>query len=127
MTGKDLIVILSRNNSVVADTRIKSNDIKTSAGTLEVASATQQDWKEFLAGRAEWQLSINYLVLASAQLLNLLFVRQTFTITIRDAARTVGLTGEAIMTDCGNVAAIETLATGSFQLKGNGALSAIST
>lgn len=122
MTGKDITVILSRNNTALANTRIRSNEIQTSCDMIEKASASQQDWKEYVAGRNSWTLTVNYLVLASAQVADLLYVGQTFDITMKSGNSEL-LTGSAIITGVKNTATVGTLAQGSFTLQGSGALS----
>lgn len=122
MTGKDITVILSRNNTALANTRIRSNEIQTSCDMIEKASASQQDWKEYVAGRNSWTLTVNYLVLASAQVADLLYVGQTFDITIKSGNSEL-LTGSAIITGVKNTATVGNLAQGGFTLQGSGALS----
>ena len=126
MTGKDITVILSQGNTALAATRIRSNDIQTGCDTIEKASPTQQEWKEYITGRKGWTLTVNYLVLATAQVADLLSIGQTFDITMKSGS-TALLTGEAIMTGVKNTATIGSLAQGSFTLQGSGALSAAST
>ena len=82
MTGKDITLVLSQNGTALASTRIRSNDIQTKADIIERSSATQQSWREFIAGRNEWSLTVGYLVLASSQVKDLLMVGQTFDITM---------------------------------------------
>lgn len=122
MTGKDITVILSRNNTALANTRIRSNEIQTSCDMIEKASASQQDWKEYVAGRNSWTLTVNYLVLASAQVADLLYVGQTFDITMKSGNSEL-LTGSAIITNVKNTATVGNLAQGGFTLQGSGALS----
>jgi len=122
MTGKDLIVILSRGGVALASTRIKSHDIKTQCSTIETASGTQQDWEECVAGRKSWTLSVNYLVLAASQVRDLLYIGQTFDITVKDSGNNSSVTGHAIMTGVGGSGGVGTLARGSFSLRGNGSL-----
>jgi predicted secreted protein len=122
MTGKDITVILSRNNTALANTRIRSNEIQTSCDMIEKASASQQDWKEYVAGRNSWTLTVNYLVLASAQVADLLYVGQTFDITMKSGNSEL-LTGSAIITGVKNTATVGNLAQGGFTLQGSGALS----
>lgn len=122
MTGKDITVILSRNNTALANTRIRSNEIQTSCDMIEKASASQQDWKEYVAGRNSWTLTVNYLVLASAQVADLLYVGQTFDITMKSGNSEL-LTGSAIITGVKNTSTVGNLAQGGFTLQGSGALS----
>ena len=122
MTGKDIIVILSQNGTPMASTAIKSDDIQTRADTIEKASSTQQQWREYIAGRKEWTLTTNYLVLAAAKLTDVLLVGQSFDVTIRHISENVLLTGQAILTDCNQTHTVNSLCQGSFTFRGNGPL-----
>ena len=122
MTGKDIIVILSQNGTPMASTRIKSDDIQTHADAIEKASATQQTWKEVIAGRKEWTLNVNYLVLAAAKLTDVLLAGQMFDITIRHISENVSLTGQALLTDAKQTHTVNSLCQGSFTFRGNGPL-----
>ena len=126
MTGKDIIVILSQGGTALASTSIRSQDIQTSCATIEKASSTQQDWEEHIAGRKSWNLTVNYLVLASAQVNDLLYVGQTFDVRM-DIGETTYLVGKAIMNQVKQTATIGNLAQGSFSLKGSGPLAAPTT
>ena len=123
MTGKDIIVILSQNNVAMASTCIKSQDIKVDADMMEKASQTQHEWKEYAAGRKGWQLSINYLVLTSTKILDLLLAGGTFTVTMRESGtQTGGVTGTALLRSVGQVFTVGSLAQGNFSLLGSGPL-----
>lgn len=124
MTGKDITVIIAQDGTALASTRIKSNDIKTKCDTIEKASATQQTWKEFVAGRSEWSINVGYLVLAAPQVSNMLLVSQTFdlTLTANDGTSTVTLTGKAILTAADIKANTGSLAQGTFAFQGTGPL-----
>lgn len=126
MTGKDITVTLLQGGVALANTRIRSNDIQTGCDTIEKASSSQQDWKEYVAGRKGWTLTVNYLVLASTQVADLLYAGQTFDITMK-SGNTNLLTGTALMTAVKQVATVGNLATGAFTLQGSGALSTAST
>ena len=126
MTGKDIIVILSQGGTALASTSIRSQDIQTSCATIEKASSTQQDWEEHIAGRKSWNLTVNYLVLSSAKVNDLLYVGQTFDVRM-DIGETTYLVGKAIMNQVKQTATIGNLAQGSFSLKGSGPLAAPTT
>lgn len=126
MTGKDIIVILSQGGTALASTSIRSQDIQTSCATIEKASSTQQDWEEHIAGRKSWNLTVNYLVLSSAKVNDLLYVGQTFDISM-NIGETTYLVGKAIMIQVKQTATIGNLAQGSFSLKGSGPLAAPTT
>jgi predicted secreted protein len=122
MTGKDLIVILSQNGTALASTAIRSQEIQTSAETIEKASATQQDWKEYVAGRKAWSLSVSYLVLTASKVADLLMVGQTFDVTVKDVDNTSSVSGVAILSSVKHTAPVGNLANGSFTFVGSGPL-----
>lgn len=124
MTGKDIKVILSQSGTAIAATCIRSNDIRTKADMIEKASATQQEWKEYIAGRAEWTMNADFLVLSSSQMLDLLKVRQTFdiTMTATDGQSSSSLVGKVILAAVDIKASTGSLAKGSFQFQGTGML-----
>lgn len=122
MTGKDIIIILSQGGTAVASTAVRSQEIQTQAETIEKASSQQSDWREYIAGRKEWTLTVSYLVLASEKIRDLLNVGQTFDITVKDADDNQSVTGSAILTSVKQTAAIHNLANGSFSFRGNGPL-----
>ena len=124
MIGQDILVILSQGGTALASTCVKSQDIQTDCPTIEKASSTQQDWVEKIAGRKSWSISINYLVMRAAQVRDLLYIGQTFTVTVRDRNNTSGgsISGTAIMTNVHGLASFGNLATGSMKLEGSGAL-----
>lgn len=117
-------MILSQGGTALASTCVKSQDIQTDCPTIEKASSTQQDWVEKISGRKSWSISINYLVMRAAQVRDLLYTGQTFTVTVRDRNNTSGgsISGTAIMTNVHGLASFGNLATGSMKLEGSGAL-----
>ena len=124
MTGKDILLVLSQGGTAIASTAIKSQDVKTKADTIERASSSQQRWKEFVAGRKEWEVTASYLVLTSAKILDLLKVGQTFSVTVKkNGDNTNTVSGTAILTSVRQTAAVGNLAQGSFSFIGTGALS----
>jgi predicted secreted protein len=122
MTGQDIIVILSQGSTVVASAAIRSDEINTACPSIERASATQQGWKEVLAGRKSWSLTLNYLMLAAARLRDVLLIGQMFDVTIRDKSNTSTLTGKALMTGAKQTHTTGNLCQGSFSLEGSGPL-----
>ena len=122
MTGKDIIMIFSQSGTALASTCIKSDEIQTQADTIEKSSATQQDWREYIAGRKEWSVNVSYLVLTAQKITDVLMVGTVFDVTIRDVSSTVSMTGKAILTDCKQSYAVGALAKGSFAFKGSGPL-----
>lgn len=122
MTGKDIVVVLSQGGTAVASAYIRTQDIQTEGEQEERASATQQTWREYLAGRCGWSLTVGYLVLAASQIADLLLVNQTFDVTLKDKDNTCSLVGKAIMRSVKHTATVGNLAQGSFSLLGTGPL-----
>jgi predicted secreted protein len=122
----DTIIILDGNTPIAA---VKSQDIITNADTIETASATQPTWREFIAGRKDWQLTVNYLLLAQSALgvngsgiEDILQVGNTFQFVFCDDEGSEAFSGKAILTQCKITDTIQTLAKGSFSFRGKGAL-----
>ena len=123
MNGKDLIIILSQNNVVMASTYIKSHDVQTDADLLEKASASQQRWKEFETGRLSWQATVNYFVMTSAQIKDVLYTGQKFDAVIKKVGDDVNtLSGMVIMRSAKQSATLGNLCQGVFTLQGTGPL-----
>ena len=123
MTGKDIILVLSQGGTALASTAIKSQDIQTEADVLEKASSSQQSWREYIAGRKGWSVTLSYLVLTSDKILDLLKVGQTFSVTMKKVDdNTNKVTGNAILKAVKQTASVGNLAQGSWNLQGTGAL-----
>ena len=70
------ILILKMNGEPVA--AVKGNDIETASGLMEVASATQGQWREYINGRKTWAMSATWLLQSSAAMASTLQVGQVF-------------------------------------------------
>ena len=123
MTGKDVILTLSQNGVALANTKIKSQSIKSQCGVIEKASSTQQDWVEVIAGRKSWTLTVRYLVLSGSQVKDVLKVGQTFSITMQEyGSSTNKVTGTALLSGVDAEYPTGNLAQGTFTFTGSGAL-----
>ena len=123
MTGKDVILTLSQGGVALANTRIKSQSIKSQCGVIEKASSTQQDWVEVVAGRKSWSLTVRYLVLSGSQVKDVLKVGQMFDITMNEYGSTTNkVTGTALLSGVDAEYPTGNLAQGTFTLTGSGAL-----
>ena len=102
----------------------KSDDIEVVCGTNEVVSPTQGNWREFIAGRKEWQLTTNYLVQSNTgnEIDKVLNVGGKYPIRFIDNTSLSELRGYAILVSAKISAIKGNLVTGSFQFKGTGAL-----
>lgn len=118
MNGNNIIVY--RDETAIAATR--SDEIQTEAGVIEIASATQQEWQEIIAGRKSWGMTTNFLVTSTTRVLDLLRNGESCLLSIRDRSGNVLLQGYAICTTCRGSFAQSNLAQGVFTFRGNGPL-----
>ena len=121
------IFVVSIGNTPIAGA--KSDDIEVSCETIEVASPSQSDFREFMAGRKEWNINTNYLVQASSALHDansglgdVLNVGKTYSIAFMHEGWYYYLHGSAILTKCVIRATKGSLVQGSFAFKGTGEL-----
>ena len=123
MTGKDVILTLSQGGVALANTKIKSQSIKSQCGVIEKASSTQQNWVEVVAGRNSWSLTVRYLVLSGSQVKDVLKVGQMFDITMNEYGSTTNaVTGTALLSAVDAEYPTGNLAQGTFTFTGSGAL-----
>lgn len=123
MTGKDVILTLSQGGVALANTKIKSQSIKSQCGVIEKASSTQQNWVEVVAGRNSWSLTVRYLVLSGSQVKDVLKVGQMFDITMNEYGSTTNkVTGTALLSAVDAEYPTGNLAQGTFTFSGSGAL-----
>ena len=123
MTGKDVILTLSQGGVALANTKIKSQSIKSQCGVIEKASSTQQNWVEVVAGRNSWSLTVRYLVLSGSQVKDVLKVGQMFDVTMNEYGSTTNMVmGTALLSAVDAEYPTGNLAQGTFTLTGSGAL-----
>ena len=120
--GNNLIVTWNDggNQSVIAGTR--TNELQCDGEQLEVCSATDEQWKHFLAGRKTWSVNVSFLLLADGiDIKAALKVNNTYTLYFRK--RSGGsVYGNAILKSFKASAPINGLSNGSFVFQGTGAL-----
>lgn len=124
MNGNYIVIGTVSGQTFTPLAAVKSQDIQNGADTIEKASSTQQNWKEFIAGRKEWGINVNYLVLenANTNVRDVLKVGDTYTLRIKDRDGNYSVTGDAICTQCKQTYSNGNLCAGSFAFKGTGAL-----
>lgn len=124
MNGNYIVIGTVSGQTFTPLAAVKSQDIQNGADTIEKASSSQQDWKEFIAGRKEWGINVNYLVLenANTNVRDVLKVGDTYTLRIKDRDGNYSVTGSAICTQCKQTYSNGNLCAGSFAFKGTGAL-----
>lgn len=113
-------ILVYKNNVAIAC--CKSSELITSAGKIEISSATESMWREFLANRREWKVTANYLVYDEEGTNDMMQVGNTYTLSIRDRSGNIYLQGSAILTTCKQTYTRGSLVQGSFQFQGTGEL-----
>ena len=131
LNGKNIIV-LAGGQPIAA---VKSDDIQTSAETIETSSPGNGAWRTRLTKRKDWKLTTNYLVMSTSALhassvtgiQDLLQVGNEYAIVVRNSTASTdsGVKGTAILTRCKITASVGRLVTGSFEFEGNGELAAV--
>lgn len=118
--GNNIIVLMG--GTAIAGT--KSDELKVDCETIEIASATDQGWVHYLAGRKSWSLNVGWLLLANTDVRKALQVGSSVTIKFkgRGATDASGLSGSAIIKTCKITAVRGNIAQGSFAFVGNGPL-----
>ena len=124
-------IIVYSGGTAIAGTR--SSEVQSGSELIEVSSPTQGTWRQYIAGRKEWSVTVGFLVLSDSALAisnktgvqDLLQVGNTFMLKIkeRNAADSDGVTGSAILKTCKITMTRGNLVQGSFQFTGNGTLS----
>lgn len=102
----------------------RSNEIETECETIEISSPYVGEWRSRITGRKSWQLQGNVLVAAASDMYAVLSVGATYTLYICARNSTPVLYGQAILTRAKIDAAVSSIAKGSFQFVGVGALEA---
>lgn len=102
----------------------KSCTVSTKRDLIERASATQGEAKEFVAGRYEWEVSMDHLVITDSnkQFQGIDILREGQAVTLSIYINGLRRTGSAICTQADLSAPVGGLATGSVRFKGNGKL-----
>ena len=128
MTGNDILVYIwypeEQSGLWIQIGCTKSHEIQHECDMQEVSSPTTGDSKEFLPGRKGWQLNVNYLILASTQVRDILMVGQRFKLSFCPRnAQASGVSGFAYMKVCKITSTRGNLIQGTFSFLGDGELS----
>ena len=128
------IIIVQLNGNTIAGT--KTTEIQVDSELIEIASATQGAYREFIAGRKQWQVTVNYLLMyatyqqmftyPNASMTDALLVGNSYTLKFKNRAnyydQPITLKGTAILRTCKITAQRSNLIQGTFTFVGNGAL-----
>ena len=128
------IILVQVDGHTIAGT--KTTEIQVESELIEIASATQGAYREYLTGRKQWQVTVNYLLMyapfqtmftyPSAALTDALLVGNSYTLKFMNRAShydmPITLKGPAILRTCKITATRGNLIQGTFTFVGNGAL-----
>ena len=122
--GNNIIIGTMSGTTFTAFAAVKSHDVQTSAEAIEIASDTNQDWKEFIAGRKEWGINVSYLVLqdANSNIEDLLKSGNVYAIRIKGRTGNYKLSGNALCLQCKQSYTRGNLSVGNYSFKGVGPL-----
>lgn len=131
ITGKNILIYAGSIGTSPIIAAAKSCTISSNCDLVEKASSTQNTSKEYVAGRDEWEVSLDHLVTTGTMqnpvdpFEGLLKVRGTYTLSIVIGG--VRKIGTAICQHADIRGEVESLGKGSVKFKGSGPLSAPST
>lgn len=123
--GKNIKIYAGTSGTTPVIAMAKSCVVHRKCDLIEKASATNATSKEFVAGREEWEMSLNHLVSSTAPVDGLLKVRNSY--TLRLVIGSTMLQGTAICEDATITGTTGNLGTGSIKFKGSGPLAAPSS
>ena len=129
------IILVQLDGHTIAGT--KTTEIQVESELIEIASATQGTYREYLTGRKQWQVTVNYLLkyatyqtmftYPNASMTDALLVGNSYTLKFMNRAShydmPITLKGTAILRTCKITATRGNLIQGTFTFVGNGALS----
>lgn len=120
MKGNDLILTDSGGQLYAS----KSCDLVVQGEYIEIATANTAQWREYIAGRKDWSISISYLVSEQKIKSDAAMVGQKLSVSIgRRSGQDVELLhGSAIVSEWRITGTRGNLVQGSFTLKGTGPL-----
>lgn len=126
LLGKNLKILTPANDgysSIIAGA--KSCEISVDGEQIEISSPGDGQWRNYLAERKGWQVSVGYLLAAGTFPTEAAMVNTTVTLVVSDG--TTMMQGQAIVKSWKATGNIGNLANGSFVFLGTGALAPVTT
>ena len=99
----------------------KSCDIVVNTDEIETASADNGQWRTYIKGRSDWEMTVSVLVTDVVSVLNS-GVEATMTCQIAGKPGKTYLTGNVICTSARIIGTVGNLTTGAYKFRGNGEL-----
>lgn len=123
------IIIYSRDADEPLVAGVTADRLRVAGETIEIASATSSQWKEFITGRKEWGIDTDYLITTDENIHDYpLRVGQTFNIRVQDSPRygtDSYCIGTVICTECVVDFRQGSLVKGTFSFQGTGPLAGV--
>lgn len=120
------IIIYSRDADEPLVAGVTADRLRVAGETIEIASATSSQWKEFITGRKEWGIDTDYLITTDENIYDYpMRVGQTFNIRVQDSPQYSTdsyCIGTVICTECVIDMRNGSLVKGSFKFQGTGPL-----
>lgn len=120
--GRDILIYSGSSGTTPIIAGAKACTISEKADVQERSSASSQTAREYVAGRTEWDVSINHLVTSGAEFEGIMKVGNTYQLSI--VINGVRKIGKAICVSAEAGGAVGSLSTGSVKFKGTGELTA---
>lgn len=118
--GRNIKIYAGASGSSPLIAAAKSCTISLKGDLIEKSSELQQQYREYIAGRMDWEISISHLVTSTAPFDGILKVNQSYTVRVDVDGTTKS--GTAICMQADIQGAVGSLATGSVKFKGSGPL-----
>jgi hypothetical protein len=124
INGNQIILKKYVNNQWQTIGYIRSQEPTSHADMMEVSNPNQGAWREFLAGRKDWQMTANWIVGVTTQLYWLLEVGEMYKLRCEDRNNSsIYVEGYAFIDTCKITMTRGNIVQGSFHFTGTGALS----
>lgn len=119
--GQNLFIKV--NGYMMAGARV--SDFQSSCETISKSTPLTSNYKEFVVGRRTWKMTVNYLLLAEANVRTVLNLGTVFELVLvgRNSTDSQGVSGRGIMTECKITSTLGNIVQGTFVFTGTGPLS----
>ena len=118
--GRNIKIYSGASGTTALIAAAKSCTVSLKGDLIEKSSESQQQYREYIAGRMDWEISISHLVTSTAPFDGILKVNQSYTVRVDVDGTTKS--GTAICMQADIQGAVGSLATGSVKFKGSGPL-----
>ena len=118
--GRNIKIYSGASGTTALIAAAKSCTVSLKGDLIEKSSESQQQYREYIPGRMDWEISISHLVTSTAPFDGILKVNQSYTVRVDVNGTTKS--GTAICMQADIQGAVGSLATGSVKFKGSGPL-----